>query len=67
VIDEDRMYAVGVFLGPDGTNKVKVLRHPSGERIYETSVISGDEAGFRLSMERATEFMWKDVREALQA
>lgn len=63
--DEDRMYVVGVLLGPDGTNDVKVLRHPSGERIYGTSVIASDEAGFRLSMERATDAMWKDVRDQL--
>lgn len=60
----DRMYVVGVMLGPDGTNEVKVLRHPSAERIYATGVIGGDEAGFRLSMERATEAMWKDVQAA---
>jgi hypothetical protein len=67
VPEGDRMYVVGVYLGPDGSNAVKVLRHPSGERIYSTSVIGGEESGFRLSMERATEFMWKDVREQVQS
>lgn len=61
MIDEDRMYAVGVYVGPDGSNMVKVLRHPSGEQLYSTSVIGGEEVGFRLSMERAADCMWRDV------
>ena len=60
------MYGIGVLVGVDGSNNLKVLQHPGGRKIYSTSVIGGDYSGFKLSMDRAAEAIWNDVRSQIE-